>query len=309
MSLWCFLLCVLALRRWPRRGPDDLLADRAAATAAAGARHQVPALRSPGAAQWPAGGGGAASRAAGRHDAPPDPHGHRGGSKGQARAGTPGGVAARSGHDDPVRSGHERRRRLHRRGDGRGRGHRPDLREHGRDEGQLRRRAAHAVGDGAASGLCAARDRTAAAADAVGSARQPRRSGVRRQLGIRSPGLRLPSVRHARNRLAPEPRRHLPRRSARVPRALLRPEQRHPRDCRRHHRRGSVCGGKESVRGLGRARPADSDLRGAARSDAARDRGQQAGRGADRSPGGPPGHSAHAPRLHGREPRDPHSGR
>jgi len=60
--------------------------------------------------------------------------GHLGGSQRQAWTGTPDRVAARSGSTDQVRAGDERRRRLHRWGDGRGRGHRSDLRAHGRDE-------------------------------------------------------------------------------------------------------------------------------------------------------------------------------
>ena len=152
------------------------VADRAAAAAAGGARDQVPALRDPDAAERPAGRGGAASRAAGGDDAAAGAQRHGVGSEGQARARAPGGVAARPGHDDEVGRADERRRRLHRRRDGRRRRHRPDLREHGGDEGQLRRRDAHAVRDGAAAGVRAGRDRAAAAADAVGPAGQPRGS-------------------------------------------------------------------------------------------------------------------------------------
>ena len=69
--------------------------------------------------------------------------------------------------------------------------------QHGGHEGQLRDRHAHAVGHGAPSGVRAGGDRAAAAADAVQPARQPRGSRVRRQLGIRSAGLRVPPLRAA----------------------------------------------------------------------------------------------------------------
>ena len=124
------------------------------------------------------------------------------GSEGQARPRAPGGVAARSGHDDEVGRRAERRDRFHRRRDGRRRRHRPDLRQHGRDEGQLRDRHADAVGHGAASGVRAGGDRAAAAADAVGAAGQLRGSRVHRRRRVRSAGLRLPSVRHAADRHA-----------------------------------------------------------------------------------------------------------
>ena len=61
------------------------------------------------------------------------------------------GVAARSGDGDEVGAADRRRDRLHRRRHGHRRRHRPELRQHGRDEGQLRKRHADAVRHGAAT--------------------------------------------------------------------------------------------------------------------------------------------------------------
>ena len=133
------------------------LALRSAAASAAGARRVVPAVSGADAAQRPAGRRRAAPRAAGGQHAAADSRGRIVGPERQARAGAAGGVAPRSGHDDEVGAGAERRDRFHRRRDGHGRRHRPQLPEHGRDEGQLRRRPAHAVRHGAPSGVRAGR--------------------------------------------------------------------------------------------------------------------------------------------------------
>ena len=60
----------------------------------------------------------------------------------------------------------------------------------------------------AAADVRAGRDRAAAAAGALGVESRGRRSGVRRRSRDRSPDLRLPSVRHARQRHRRVARRH-----------------------------------------------------------------------------------------------------
>ena len=113
--------CVSAVAAsWPTERPPRPLAAR---------DDQVSALRNPDAAQRPAGRRGAAPRAAGGDDAAAGARRHVVRSEGQARAGAPGRVAARSGHRRRCRREEMNDAdRLHRRRDGRRRRHRPDLR-------------------------------------------------------------------------------------------------------------------------------------------------------------------------------------
>ena len=176
-------LCALRGRRCvsvPRRqrvGAGARLAVRAAAPFAARARHQVSALRDSDAAERVAGRRGAASRTAGRQHADDRRHGQRVGPERQARARASRRVAARPGNDHA-----SRRKQMNDAidsiggADGRGRGERPQLRQHGRDEGQLRARHADAVRHGRASGVRPRGDRSAAPAAVVAAARQPRGS-------------------------------------------------------------------------------------------------------------------------------------
>ena len=120
-----------------------------------------------------------------------------------------------AGHDDQVGDRAERGDRLHRRRDGRRRRHRSELRQHDRDEGQLRGRPAHAVRHGAASGVRAGGDRAAAPADAVGPAGQLRRSRSSSPTPCSS-GWSTASIRTACRRPA------RPRRSPRITRDDLR---------------------------------------------------------------------------------------
>ena len=143
-------------------------------------------------------------------------HRQRVGSEREARPRASAGVAARSGHHHQVGARDERRHRLHRRRDGRRCGQRSQLRQHGRDEGQLRDRPADAGRHGRASGVLRRRDRSAAPAVAVVPPRQPRRSRVPRQLGVRSARVRLQPVRDAGQRHAGDDGEHHAERSGRV---------------------------------------------------------------------------------------------
>src|SRR6185295_2897184 len=89
VSPWFVRLRVLSVLLRPRRRADPSLAERAAAAAAGGAGDQVPSVRDPDPAQWPAGRGGAAPRAAGGDDAPAGAQRYGVGSEGQARTGAP----------------------------------------------------------------------------------------------------------------------------------------------------------------------------------------------------------------------------
>ena len=194
---------------------------------------------------------------------------------------------------------------------GRRRRHRPDLREHGRDEGQLRRRAAHAVRHGAAAGVRAGRDRAAAAADAVGAAGQPARIPEyvadavfdRLVYGFHPygmPGNGTPQT-HRRRSRATIWSRFTGATSCRTtpssPSSAMSP----PRKRSPASRRCSATGPGATCR--------PQTVHRAAGADAARDRRQQAGRGADRNPRRPSRHPAQASRLHGAQPRHPHSRR
>ncbi len=231
--------------------------------------------------------------------------GTRLGSEGQAGAGARAGVAARPGHGIEIRRRAQRRDRFDRRIDGRGRLDRPDVPEHGGHEGQLRAWSAHAVRHGAPSGVLAGRDRPPAAADAVGSARQPRRPGLRGRRGVRSSRLRLSPVRDASHGNAGIDCRDHARRPRGVSPEVLRPQQRHSRHRRRRDGGRSVRRSQEGVRRLGTEGCADREVHRSAGAHAAADRGQQARRGPDRSTRRTHRDPAQASRLHGSQPGDP----
>ena len=140
------------------------------------------------------------------------------------------------------------------------------LRQHRRDEGQLRGRACACCptwpGNPAFATEEIERQRQQALSTLQVSFEDP---GVHRRRGVRSAGLRLPSLRHAAERHA----------GSRLPaitrddlvayhQQLLRAEQRHPGHGRRRHRRGSVRRGAARCSATGRRRavpPADRSSR------------------------------------------------
>ena len=150
--------------------------------------------------------------------------------------------------------GDERRRRLHRRRDGRRRRHRSDLRQHGGDEGQLRRpacgccptwrgsrRSRRPKSSGSASRCCRG---------CRSASRIPDTSPTRCSIGWSTGSIPTACRRTARRRRSPAlTRDDLVAFHARY----LRAEQRHPRDRRRRDRRRGVRGGEEGVRRLGRS--------------------------------------------------------
>ena len=217
------------------------------------ARGQLPALPGPDAAERAAGDRGLASRAAGGQPAPDRARRRRAGSGQQAGRRVSRGVAARSGHHDEERRADRDDDRLDRRRDRRRRGERPDLHQRRRHEGQPGRRPRSRVRPRAASGVRDRGDRAAAAADPLGAEGQLRRSRLPGRRRVRSARLRVPSVRQAGFRHAGIDRRDHARGSARVPQALVRRQQRHPRDRRRRHGGRSVRGRRARVRQRGSA--------------------------------------------------------
>ena len=110
----------------------------------------------------------------------------------------------RSDRLDRRRARHRLGRRLH-------------LRQRHRDEGLLRRRDGPGGGRRPQPGVRAGGNRAAEGADPVDAAGELRRSGLPRVRGVRSAGLRLPSVRAAGQRHARDAGQHHARRSAAVP--------------------------------------------------------------------------------------------
>ena len=227
----CCCVVASALCWHGRRGAGARLAVRGAAAAAAGARRQVSALRDPDAAERPAGRRRAAPRAAGRQHAAARARRQR------ARI-----RRASSGSRTWRRRCSIRARRRSRRSEmndaidfiggamGAGAGTDLTLRQHGRDEGQLRDRAADAVRHGAASGVRAGGDRAPAAADAVGPAGQPRGSRSTSptpcSIGSSTASIRTACPTAARPRRSPASRATI---CVAFHQQLLRAEQRHPR--------------------------------------------------------------------------------
>ena len=117
------------------------VAVRASAASAGGPRREVSALRDADAAQRAAGGRRAASRAAGRQHAADRPRRQRVDPTDKLGSRTAGARCSIRAPTTKSASEIERRDRFHRRRDGRRRRHRSHLRQHGRDEGQLRRPA------------------------------------------------------------------------------------------------------------------------------------------------------------------------
>ena len=206
------------------------------------------------AAQRPAGRRGAASRAAGRQHADDRARRQRARSQGTSWAcaqltaalldqGTATSRPSRSNDDDRFHGRRDRRRRRHR----------SELRQHDRDEGQLRR---------SACGCCpTSRAVRRSRREEIERQRQQTLSGLKVSLedpeyiaerGVRSAGLRLPSVRHAADRHAANRSPRITRDDLRrVPPPLLRAEQRHPRRRRRRHRGRGVRRRDEGLRRLG----------------------------------------------------------
>ena len=168
---------------------------------------------------------------------------------------------------------------------GAGAGDRPDVPQHGGDEGQLRGRAAHAVRHGAPSGVLAGGDRAPAAADAVRPAGQPRRSRTtsptRCSIGWSTASIPTACRTPARRNRSPAITRDD---LVAFHRQVFRPEQRHPRHRRRRDGGGSVRRRSRrcSATGRGSDVPAETFIEPPAPTRRA-DRGQQARRGADRS--------------------------
>ena len=133
--------------------------------------------------------------------------------------------------------------------------------------------------------------------------------GVPGQPGVRSVGLRFPSLRPAADRHAADARRDYPRRPAGVPQEVVRRQQRDPRHRRRRQRRRSVRGGRAGVRqvGAGRGRGRQADRSAAAGAPGGRHR--QARLRADRDPRRQHCDSAQARRLHGARSRREGAGR
>ena len=262
---------------WPAERPPRPLAAR---------ERQVSAVRDADAAERPAGGGRAAPRAAGRQHADDRARRRRARSEGQAR---PRATSPPSLLDQgtTTKSANEMNDAIDFIGGAMGAGAGTDLtlRQHGRDEGQLR--------DGLRMLSDMAR-RPAFAPDEIERQRQQMLSAL--QVSFEDPEFVADAV---FDRLVygfhpygmpqtgtPETlAAHHARRSRRVPPALLRAEQRHPRRSSATSRpRRRSTGVKKVFGDWERARRAGRDVHRAARSDAARDRRQQAGRGADRGP-------------------------
>ena len=154
------------------------------------------------------------------------------------------------GAGKPHRRADRRDDRLHRRRARHRRRHRPDLHQRRRDERQLRGRARSGRRRRAAADVRARRDRAAARAGAVGAEGLGRRPGVGRRAGDRSPDLRVPSLRHARQRHGGIAGLADARGLRGLPQAALRAEQRPDRGGRRHQRRRCDGRAREALRRL-----------------------------------------------------------
>ena len=278
---------------WPTEFPPRPLAARP---------RQLSALRFADAAQRPAGVAVSAPRAAGRQHAVLIGAGSASDPTGKAGLAHLAAVAARSGDDDDesaselndaidfIGGGDERRRR-----------HRSELPQHARDEGQLRRRAAHAVGHGAASRRSRRRKSSGSGSRCCRRCRSastiPDSSPTPCSIG--SSTASIPTA--CRRRGTPDTLAAITRDDlVAFHQKYFVAEQRHPR--RRRRRRPRTKRSPRVRRVFGdweTPRRAAADVHGAAGSDAARRRRQQAGRRADGSARRQHRHPAQSSRLHG----------